>query len=338
MIVSLMARSKHNHTYVTYKASEARRSQFQASGMRLVELGEDYDAAVKYMKENADIVHCANSGGPEPGVRIGLDAGKPVIETCQSPSLPSGHLHGAHIVPVSRGILYYWPDDMKISRVIYSCSEPVRKLDKGECKAHFGLSSDTLTIGRIGRLEGLKRPQDFVHAVAVLYVLRPNITAQFLLVGDGNDGDGIRGMVEQVENEFRTTIVMPGFLHGEEKEKAYNAIDVFLYPTSQEGFGIVFAEAMSLGIPIITYSDPVNIDVVGSGGLFVSDNVFTDVSHPYAALASTTIDLIENDRERERIGERGKQRYMKRYRPEIMTSEYDKLYEDIANKNGGRNV
>lgn len=328
MIFSLMGHSRHEHTYVTFSASKARREQFHASKRRLVELGEDFDAAAAYMEENADIVHAANSGGPEPGVAIGLEAGKPVIETCQSPSLPSGHLHGAHVVPVSHGILSYWPDDLKIERVIYSSSEPIKKLDKRKAKIRFGMSPDVLTIGRVGRLEGLKRPQDFVGAVADI-VTRLNLKTQFLLVGDGNDGDGIRNAVGNLKEMTGWDIHMPGFLRGEEKEWAYNAIDIFLYPTSMEGFGIVFAEAMSLAIPIITYSDPVNVDVVGAGGVFVPDNAFVDVGGTYSSLARTAIDLLYNERERTRIGERGLQIYNKRYRPETMAAEYDDLYESI---------
>lgn len=328
MIISLIMRSEHEHVYVTYKAEVWRKEQFKALGIELVEIGtEDRAAAIKFMKENVDIVHAANSGGPEPGVSIGVDAQKPTIETCQSPSLPSGaNQNLVTVVLVSQGILDYW-DDGLADRVIYSCAEPIPDIPKDEAKAFFGLDFNRLVVGRVGRFEGLKRPLDFVRASFLIHRTRPD--TEFLLVGDGIDGQGVRYEAEHALRRGGPDIRMPGFLTGRDKELAYNAIDVFLYPTSMEGFGIVFAEAMSLGLPIVTYSDPVNLDVVGPGGVFVLDNLFTQNPRPYYALSAITLDLLENKRDRKLLGERSRRRYEARYTPERMAAEYDALYEEL---------
>jgi glycosyltransferase involved in cell wall biosynthesis len=329
MIISLMRRSEHDHTYVTFRATDQRRHEFKDSGLKLVELGsEDIPAAIEYMKKHADIVSASNSGGPEPGVHIGRQAGKPVVEICQSPSLPTGHLDDwVQVVPVSQGILHYWPKDICYSRVIYSCAEPVTRYDKFEACKMFGLDANRPVVGRVGRLEGIKRPQDFVEAAAHIAYKNPQI--QFLLVGDGNDGSGVRGMVENY-NRRGLNIVMPGFLTGDDKDMAYSAMDVFLYPTSQEGFGIVFAEAMSIGLPIITYSDPVNCDIVGSAGVYTIDNVFVNsVYYPFEMLSLLTLELLRNKREYNKLSQYGKENYQRRFTPEIMTQRYDELYEEI---------
>lgn len=331
MVLSLMTRSKYRHTYLTFNASVRRREQFEKIGLELVELGtEDIDPAVAYVKENASLLHCQQSGGPEPGVSIGLQAGKPVIETCQSPSLPAGKTQGAIPVVVSRGILEYWPCELQDTRVIYSSAEPIPLLDKFVAKQHFGLDPNRPVVGRLGRLEGIKRPQDFLSAVPTIAAMHPE--AQFLLVGDGTDGTGIRNMATNMINltGMSIEIRMPGFLQGDEKALAYNAMDVFLYPTSMEGFGIVFAEAMSVGLPIVTYSDPVNVDVVGSAGLYCTDNIFRQVTFPWTAMAHLVVDLLENRREYDKLSKWGMQRYKDHYTPERMAAEYDDLYEEMT--------
>lgn len=332
MIMSAMKRSKYRHIYLTFQASDRRREEFKQEGLELVEIGsEDIDAAVKFVKQNASVLWASNSGGPEPGVSIGLAAGVPIVETCQSPSLPSGSMHpSVAVVPVSHGITYYWPSDVKISRVIYSCAEEILPMNKFDCKNHFGLDGNRMVVGRLGRLEGLKRPQDFINSIFHIHKEMPEV--QFLLAGDGNDGEGVRGMVEYLQRILPDVCVkLPGFVTGIEKQMAFNAMDVFLYPSSQEGFGISFAEAMSLGLPIVTYSDSVNVDVVGAGGVFALDNVFTDHPRPYNSLASLTTDLLRNKRDREKLSVYGKQRYNRLFLPEYMTESYDNLFEIMIN-------
>lgn len=332
MIVSLMQKSEHDSVYVTFRAVEERRKQFKKLDLELVELGDkNVTGAVKFMKENVDIVHAANSGGPEPGVHIGIESGKPVIETCQSPSLPQGHSHDqVTVVVVSRGIWWYWPENIQ-DKVIYSCAEPVKRHPSKKAKEYFNLDPGRPVVGRLGRLEGIKRPQDFVRAAEPLGRERPDV--QFLLVGSGSDGAGVKQLARKLKTTRDIEITMPGFLTGKEKDLAYSAMDVMLYPTSMEGFGIVFAEAMSIGLPIVTYSDPVNIDVVGCAGLFVSDNEYAHTNHPFRALARVTIDLLENPREWEKLSKRGEMIYNSMYRPEIMAKQYDELYEELVDGN-----
>jgi len=334
MIISLMRRSRYQHTYLTYRVSEQRSEEFRGYGLDLVEIGwEDRDRAINFIKKNADILHAAHSGGVEPGVLLGCLAGKPVIVTCQSPSravVPSEAREcSLYTVTVSEGIVSYWGPDFQPYRVIYSCAEPVQRHDKQKAKEHFGLDRNRPVVGRVGRIEGAKRSEDFVRIAQVIVAKESEV--QFLLVGDGSDGDRIRGMA----GELGIPITMPGYLVGVNKELAYNAIDVFLYPTSAEGFGIVFAEAMSLGIPIVTYVDPVNVDVVRNAGVYGVDNLFVPVRDPWDAMAELTLNLLHNRREYDRLSAAGINLYNKKYTPDRMTQEYDHLYEEIYHKHRG---
>lgn len=328
MILSLMRRSKYQHTYLTYRASKQRYEEFKNYGLNLVEIGwEDRDRAVNFIKKNADILHASHSGGVEQGVLIGCLANKPVIVTCQSPSravVPSEVRDcSLYTIPVSEGAASYWGPDFHPYKIIYSCAEQVQKHDKEQAKMHFGFDPSRPVVGRVGRIDGPKRAEDFVHIAQVIRETRKDI--QFFLVGDGPDGDRIRKMVD----DLSAPIAMPGYLTGAEKELAYNALDVFLYPTSAEGFGIVFAEAMSIGLPIVTYVDPVNIDVVRNAGIYGLDNLFVSVRNPWDAMAKLTLDLLQNQREYDRLSEVGIELYNKRYTPDRMTQEYDQLYEEI---------
>jgi glycosyltransferase involved in cell wall biosynthesis len=322
-----MTRDKENdHTYVTFKADEFRKKEFADLGLNLVELGENKEVVVQYFRDNADIVHCQNSGGPEPGPNMAVEAEKPFIVTCQSPSIPSKLPPTGYNILVSAGIPYKWNvPDVRYHKVIYSCAEPILKMNKSECKAYFGLDPNKLTIGRLGRLESIKRPYDFIQTVKELIPL--GVDVNYVLFGNGSDHNNIRNEIQK----YNLPIVMSDYIYGEDKNKAYNAIDIFLYPTTEEGFGIVFAEAMSIGLPIVTYSDPVTIDVVKHAGVYAIDNMFTTTETPYKSLGFLTKDLIQNDRERLTLSERSETLYNEMYRPERLVKEYQDLYKEIIN-------
>lgn len=346
-ISAMIPYSKHTHTYVTFKASDRRRKQFSDAGIRLVELDKDdvhftgeeqILAAIDYMSHNADIVHARNCGGPEPGVKIGIEADKPVVLAIGAPiPYPRKEQEQGNVtvVPISQGLTEAWRNESNEYDVEfyvnYSCANPITKQTKSVSQKYFGLDPDKLTVGRLGRLEGLKRPHDFIRAAELIYQQRQDV--QFLLIGGGRDEKGVEGEANLImERNEGMRIHMPGFVTGAMKDLAYSAMDVFLYPTSAEAFGSVFAEAMSAGLPIVTYSDAVNIDVVGSAGMFVVDNVYAEgVDDPFRSLASITLDLLANPRERTKLAVRGIQRYHERYRPEINAKNYDAIYERIIN-------
>lgn len=330
LVFALATYSKHTHHYVTYTCDRDLALRFLDHDVQVHVLGDDQWAkAVKTICDlDADVVHAQNSGGPEPGVSIGIETTLPVVETCQSPSLPTGHMEkDVYVVPVSHGILRHWHETVRAERVIYNCAfQPKTDLSKADCRLKFGLDPERPVVGRIGRLEGIKRPQDFAQAAMLIGQIRPEV--QFLLVGDGADGLGLREYA-RVLGESGIDIVMPGFLLGADKAAALHAMDLFLYPTTMEGFGVSFAEAMSIGLPIVTYSDPVNIDVVGPAGLYACDNEFTDVINKFYSLARLTMDLLDNPRECDKLSKYGRAIYADRYKPEIVAAQYDRLYEDI---------
>lgn len=70
-------------------------------------------------------------------------------------------------------------------------------------------------------------------------------------------GDGERGYIDSLCNEVDSknlseSIKFIGPVWGPEKIKLYQSADLFVLPTYSENFGIVVAEALSCGVPVIT--------------------------------------------------------------------------------------
>ena len=70
----------------------------------------------------------------------------------------------------------------------------------------------------------------------------------------GNDDSNHLPVVQQkiVELGLEDQVEVVGALFGEAKDAAYRDADLFVLPSYSENFGIVVAEALSYGVPVLT--------------------------------------------------------------------------------------
>jgi phosphatidylinositol alpha-mannosyltransferase len=102
-------------------------------------------------------------------------------------------------------------------------------------------------LGFLGRMdEPRKGLSVLLAAFALLGPQRPGL--RLLIAGPG-DTDEVR---EKVPPELRDRVVLLGQVSDEDKVRVYHSVDVFCAPnTGGESFGIVLAEAMAAGAPIV---------------------------------------------------------------------------------------
>ena len=81
-----------------------------------------------------------------------------------------------------------------------------------------------------------------------------------VLVIAGPDFDGYRAVVEQkvAEAKVADRVIFTGILRGAERVAAMADADLFVLPSRQENFGVVVAESLAAGTPVII-SDRVNL-------------------------------------------------------------------------------
>jgi len=116
-------------------------------------------------------------------------------------------------------------------------------------------------IGFLGRMEEPRKGLPILlRAFEVLAPARPGLR---LLVGGYGDVDEQRGRLPQ---DLRDRAVFLGELSEEDKVRLLHSVDVFCSPnTGGESFGIVTAEAMAAGLPIVASDIPAFRDVLRGG-------------------------------------------------------------------------
>ena len=127
-----------------------------------------------------------------------------------------------------------------------------------------------------------------------------------VIVGEGEDQDRL---IELAESEGITHLVhFTGRISDIELKSYYAHCDMFVLPSTKEGFGLVYLEAMSFGKSVIASQEGASNEIVVDGltGYLVPDG---DID----ALAGKISLLIESKDERERLGKAGQDRYLENF-------------------------
>lgn len=104
-----------------------------------------------------------------------------------------------------------------------------------------------MTLGRLASEERYKGFDEVLEALPDLAERLPNI--KYLIVGDGPDRPRLEEKAKSLGVLGR--VVFTGRITENEKVDTYRLADVYVMPSSGEGFGIVLIEAAACGIPVI---------------------------------------------------------------------------------------
>jgi glycosyltransferase involved in cell wall biosynthesis len=173
-------------------------------------------------------------------------------------------------------------------------------------------------VGVIGRLV----PQKAIHVLldATPALLRADPTTRVLVVGDGP----LRATLESQARRLGIDHAVRFAGYQEDVVSAYAAMDVFVLPSRDEGFGLVFLEAMAMGVPVV------GTRVIGSEDA-VEDGV-TGLLVPYAdaaALAGVVRRLLDDAELARRLRDTAAERVRRQFSREQFTAQVETVYRGL---------
>jgi glycosyltransferase involved in cell wall biosynthesis len=152
------------------------------------------------------------------------------------------------------------------------------------------------TVLCVARFYPRKRISVLLEAAAMLRGEIPGL--QVRIVGGGPEAANLHEFASK--KQLRNTVVWLGDVSRETLAREYNGCDIFCLPSVQEGFGIVFLEAMAAGKPIVAARAAAVPEVVQQGLLFEPDDP--------AALAEALLEVYRRPDLRISLAETGKRR------------------------------
>lgn len=192
--------------------------------------------------------------------------------------------------------------------------------DSGQLKKALGFTGCSV-IGMVGRLREEKGQAVIIRAMPMVLKTAPN--ARLLIVGDGPDKENLQSMaaVLGVQDYICWT--------GEKDPSAvipyYSIMDVAVAPSRFEGFGLVAAEAMAAGLPLVAS----NIDGLNE----VVEHEKTGCLIPVGdseSLAARIITLISNPPMAEAMGNAGREMAKKLFSLERFAESVAGVYRQFS--------
>lgn len=123
-------------------------------------------------------------------------------------------------------------------------------------RKRLGIPGHVPVIGCVGRLADQKRPLDVLEVFRRVRRRLPE--ARLLFVGSGHLEDAVRS--EIVRTGLGGAVIIEPF--SDRVEDLYPAMDLHMLLSHNEGFGIVTAEAMACGVPVIGTRTPGTEEVI----------------------------------------------------------------------------
>jgi L-malate glycosyltransferase len=130
------------------------------------------------------------------------------------------------------------------------------ELTKQQARAAFGLPQDVPLLGSVARLNAGKRLD------AAIRTLADSPDWHLVLAGQGPDEQRLRQLV--VEKHLETRVYFTGELPPERIGDFLAALDVFVFPSKAETFGLAAVEAASAGVPVVAHDLPVLREVLAA--------------------------------------------------------------------------
>jgi 1,2-diacylglycerol 3-alpha-glucosyltransferase len=175
---------------------------------------------------------------------------------------------------------------------------PLERFSKGSgpgFRAVMDIPEDAFLIGHLGRLAPEKNLEFLTKAV--ISFLKTETRAHFLVVGVGPSEKTIREIFSREQMTDRLHIT--GILDHPLLVSAYRAMDVFAFASKSETQGMVLAEAMAAGVPVVALDAPGVREVVRdrlNGRLLYSESV-EEFSSALQWVASLVTDKMQQLRQ-----------------------------------------
>lgn len=192
-------------------------------------------------------------------------------------------------------------------------SEAVRRV-----RAELGIAPDVPLVVCASRLQPEKNIPGLIEALARVRETLPNVVC--VIAGEGDQERSIRSRIDELK--LSTAVRLLGFRP--DVLDVIAAGDLFVLPSSVEGFGLVLVEAMALGKAVVSTAAGGPLEIVENGvtGLLVPPGEST-------ALADAISSLLSDSPRRQTMGNLGNARFLQHFTADRMAQQMMELYENV---------
>lgn len=186
-------------------------------------------------------------------------------------------------------------------------------------KKKLGLNDADIVFGFCGRICNDKGIPELVDAFELFQKLHSNIKAKLLFIGRFDTRDGI-SEEKKLQIESNSDIVIFGHIDKVEIPYYYSMLDVFVFPSHREGFGMCVVEASAMEKPILDSRAHGCVDAIVEH----ETGEYIDLS---AGGICKGMELMLDEELRGKLGKSGRKRVLEWYDFQVMWPLVSDLYK-----------
>jgi glycosyltransferase involved in cell wall biosynthesis len=222
----------------------------------------------------------------------------------------------ANSVWTERCIKAYGGDMHKIHLVYYGANPPVRQMQPQPCR-----KDGPIALLSVGYLETRKGHAYVLHAVQQL--IQQGYNLRYVIVGDGTQLAYLQSLVCKLN--LTTVVSFEGYKPHQEVWSYFTDCDIFVLPSWDEAFGVVYIEALSMGKPVVGCE--------GQGGpedlKRLGDCIELVKPRDVTSLVQALQRLMDNPERRQHMGRIGQQIVAENFTWERNAITTAKLYQQV---------
>lgn len=165
-------------------------------------------------------------------------------------------------------------------KVLHNCLDPflqksAQPILEADMQRRYGIDVNDFVLLTVTRLKFSEQYKGYDKVIEVLQAVKKTIPGiKYMVAGKYDEAEKARLDAMVFENGLNDTVVFTGFVKDEELNAHFNIADAYIMPSTGEGFGIVFIEALFYGLPVIAGNMDGSVDALDNGyfGQLVNPN------------------------------------------------------------------
>ncbi len=198
-----------------------------------------------------------------------------------------------------------------------------QKTNSQKVRGEYNIDKNDLLIGMMARFSPGKGHEEFLYAAQSLNRKFDNL--KFMIVGEPSKGeDEYHNSILSLANklEIKDKIIFTGFRN--DTPEVLAAMDIFVFPSHAEAFGIALVEALSMEKPTVCSNSDGVLDIAVDG---VTSYLFEKQN--WKDLADKIELLVQSPEKRKSFGIAGRKRAVEFFDFDVFTDKLIGVYEKV---------